>query len=89
MPDWGSNGDLGWQTFGIQLAEVRIGIHDMDVLAYGTGGTCNNSMVTLWNKKHSKQLEIQGANGSTIDNEYPNESGGYTSQELTLIRQNF
>ena len=82
VPDWGSNGDVGWQTSGIQLAEARIGVHDMDVLAYGTGGTCNNSVVTLWNKEHSKQLEIQGANGSTIDNEYPNESGGYTSQEL-------
>jgi hypothetical protein len=82
VPDWGSNSDLGWQTFGIQLAEARIGVHDMDVLAYGTGGTCNNSVVTLWNKEHSKQLEIHGANGSTIDNEYPNESGGYTSQEL-------
>jgi hypothetical protein len=82
VPDWGSNGDLGWQTFGVQLAQARIGVHDMDVLAYGTGGTCNNSVVTIWNKQHSKQLEIQGANGSTIDSEYPNESGGYTSQEL-------
>jgi hypothetical protein len=79
LPNSAYKGDMVWD---VHTADADIGAHHVKVLSYSAGGTCSNSVVELWNKDFSEHFPVEGASGSAIDEEYPNDFGGYTSQDL-------